>query len=108
MLNPQTVVMDLMSQMNDVLLAETYARVTHIPMLAHYTSLDAFKSILHGRELWFSRVRDMADTSEVTEGGGIVAASLATYGPQVFKSFRYFETDTQQRFASVQSTLEAE
>ncbi len=106
MTDPRTILTSLMTELNNRLIAESYARVAHIPKLAHYTSLNAFKSILRSKELWLSRVRDMRDTSEVTEGAEIVAAALKKLGPQVFKSFRYSETDTGQYFASVRPVLE--
>ena len=108
MSNPQAIGVGFVAQIMEILLAEMNARVAHIPMLAHYTSLDAFKSILRCKELWFSRVTDMSDTSEMTEGGEIVAAALEKFGPQFFKSFCYSETDTRQRFASIRSKIEAE
>src|ERR1700692_1511153 len=71
---------ELAIRVNNAILAEVYARVGHIPMLAHYTSVDAFKSILRSRELWFSRIRDTNDTSEAVVGTRIVGEALDRYG----------------------------
>lgn len=108
MSNLQGLILSLMTRIKDEIVAEVYAQVAHIPMLAHYTSLEAFESILHRKELWFSRASDMSDTSELTEGAEIVAEALEKYGPQIFRSFRYLETDTRERFASIRSTLQSE
>ena len=76
-----------MSHMRSVITAEVYERVSTIPMLAHYTSLEAFRSMLRSREFWFSRIRDTNDTSEAIEGGRIVSKALEKYGPETFQDY---------------------
>jgi hypothetical protein len=36
---------DIAGQMRDIITSEVYTRVASFPMLAHYTSLEAMKSI---------------------------------------------------------------
>jgi hypothetical protein len=74
MLKPEEAFNQIATRARDVITAEIYARVARIPMLAHYTSLDAFGSILRTRELWFSLIRDTNDTSEVIESTEIITS----------------------------------
>lgn len=78
-------------RLRDTIVAETYQRVQRIPMLAHYTSLDAMENIIRSKEFWFSSVPDMAsvDTSEVVEGTEIVANALRIFGPQIIRTIPF-------------------
>jgi hypothetical protein len=79
----------------EIVTAEVYARVSHIPMLSHYTSIDAFASILRSREFWFSLIRDTNDTSEAIEGTKLVQAALEEHGPKIFQNYSEFDVPTQ-------------
>jgi len=103
---PDAILNELAVWLKATIVAEVYARVTHIPMLAHYTNLDAFKSILRSRELWFSLIRDSTDTSEATEGSKIVAAALAEHGPEIFTNYATF--DVPRQFEARRHMLETE
>jgi len=97
---------ELMIRVNNAIIAEVYARVGHIPMLAHYTSVDAFKSILRSRELWFSRIRDTNDTSEAVEGTRIVGEALDRHGPSIFPNFAQFHA--REQFDARRALLETD
>jgi len=88
--SPETTLNDLLGHVRRTIAEEMYARVAPIPMLAHYTSLDALRSILRSKELWFSRIRDTNDTSEAVEGAAIVAAALEEHGQNIFKQYADF------------------
>jgi hypothetical protein len=73
-------VSEIAARIRRVILEETYERAAPIRILAHYTSVDAFASILRSKEMWFSCVRDTNDTREVSEGFDAVEAALAECG----------------------------
>ena len=102
----QEAVASIARRLTEVLSNEIYARVEPIPMLSHYTSLDAFTSILRTQTLWFSLVRDMNDTSEVIEGADIIAACLDNIGHKTFTNYRSFNTAGQ--FAAKRPLLESD
>lgn len=87
----QDAYLEMATRLKDVILAEVYARVQKIPMLAHYTSVNAFGSMLRSKEFWFSSIPDMAavDTSEVVEGTEVVYDALRRFGPQIIKQIPY-------------------
>lgn len=91
-------------RMSAVVTAEVYARVSHVPMLSHYTSVEALRSILHSRELWFSLIRDTNDTSEAIEGTRIIGEALGRYGPEIFPN--YSELDAPRQFNARKDLLE--
>jgi hypothetical protein len=80
---------EIATRMRDIVTAEIHARISTIPMLAHYTSLEAMRSIFVSKQLWFSRVDSMNDTSEIKEGGDIVGLALAEHGPTVLKTIPF-------------------
>jgi hypothetical protein len=96
----------LVTRMREIITAEVYARVANIPMLAHYTSVDAFESMLRSREMWFSLVTDTNDTSEAVEGGRIVAQALTQAGPAIFTDFPYFKAIEQ--FDAMRAVLQTD
>ncbi|MEA2874494.1 MAG: hypothetical protein QOH67_4629 [Hyphomicrobiales bacterium] len=103
---PQEILNTIALQIKGAIVGEVYTRVEHIDLLAHYTSLQAFQSMVQSRELWFSLVRDTNDTSEVTEGGMIVAAALQEHGPTMFPEYRSFNAAGQ--FEAMRSQLETD
>lgn len=105
-LSPQDVLNALGNQIKGAILADVYARVDHIKMLAHYTSLSAFKSIVGSQQLWLSRVRDTNDTSEVIEATKLVSAALGVHGPAMFDSYESF--DTARQFEARRELLETD
>jgi len=78
----------LIQNITATVVAGSYARVAAIPLLSHYTSVEAFASIRRSGQFWFSNIPDMAaiDTSEVIEGTQIVSDALRTVGPQVIRT----------------------
>jgi hypothetical protein len=104
----QAALNEIAMRIRDVVVAETYERVASIPMLAHYTSVKALKSILQSRELRFSRSQDMNDTSEIIGGIAIIASGLAQYGPKIFVAPPYAELDAGQQFEARRSMLETD
>lgn len=104
----QAALNEIAVRIRDVVVAETYERVASVPMLAHYTSLDAFRSILQSKEMWFSRVLDMNDTSEIVGGATIIAEGLAEYGPKIFTAPPYAAFDVAQQFEARRSMLETD
>jgi hypothetical protein len=86
---PETLFAEIAAKTQEMLTAEIYARVSHIPMLSHYTNVEAFGSILRGRELWFSSVRDMNDTSEAIEGFQLACKALEHHGPLIFENYAH-------------------
>jgi hypothetical protein len=90
------------------LTAELRARAAAIKSLAHYTSFDALSAIVRSNELWFSCVRDMTDTEEVTAGAAMVANALDEIGPRIFKTVAYDKLRVREQFATLRTTLEAE
>jgi hypothetical protein len=103
---PEEVLNRVALQIKGGILSEVYARVEHVHMLAHYTSVPAFQSIIKSRELHFSLVRDTNDTSEVTEGARIVAAALEEQGPKLFSDYESF--DTARQFEERRELLETD
>jgi hypothetical protein len=103
---PEDIFKTLALRVGDLVTAEVYERVGNVPMLAHYTSIDACKSMLASRELWFSRICDTNDTSEAVEGTKIVAAALAEFGPIVFDDYSTF--DVAQQFDARRALLETD
>jgi hypothetical protein len=103
---PQDVLNALGNQIKGAIVADVYARVEHINMLAHYTSIQAFRSIVASQQLWFSLVRDTNDTSEVIEGTRIVSASLQEHGPRMFADYESF--DTARQFEARRELLETD
>jgi hypothetical protein len=91
-----------------IILSEVYARVAPIRMLAHYTSLDAFKSILRSKEFWLCQVRDMNDTSEMIDGAAIVTAALVKHSPQIFKAPIAAEMEIVPQFEARRELLETD
>jgi hypothetical protein len=106
--DPTTAFNEIVQHVQREILAEVYARVVPIPMLAHYTSIDALDSILCTKELWFSRVRDMTDTCEMTAGASIVASALSEYGPEIFKALPYSDLNVENEFETRRLQLETE
>lgn len=104
--DPDEIFRMLAVKLSDLVSAEVYARVSHVPMLSHYTSIEAFRSIVTSRELWFSLVRDTNDTSEAVEGTAIVADALERYGPLVFDEYSRFNVD--QQFEARRALLETD
>jgi len=104
--NVENLLGELAAKLAEMVAAEVYARVGHVPKLSHYTSIDACKSILRSRELWFSLVRDTNDTSEAVEGTEIVADALEEYGPKVFKNYADFHV--YQQFEARRGLLETD
>jgi hypothetical protein len=102
--NVENLLNELAAKLAETVAAEVYERVRHVPMLSHYTSIDACKSILRSRELWFSQVRDTNDTSEAVEGTKIVAEALEEYGPTVFAN--YADLNVHQQFEARRELLE--
>lgn len=101
---PEEAIREIVLRTMKIVTAETYARVSHIPMLSHYTSTDAFASILRSRELWFSLIRDTNDTSEAVEGTKLVEAALDEHGPKVFPN--YSELDVKRQFEARRLLIE--
>ena len=104
----QAALNEIAVRIRDVVLAETYERVATVPMLAHYTSLDAFRSILRSKEMWLSRVLDMNDTSEIVGGATIIAEGLAEYGPKIFLNPPYAALEVGQQFDARRPMLETD
>ena len=90
------------------LTGELRKRAAGIDLLAHYTSFDALAAIVQSNELWFSCVRDMSDTGEVTAGATMVADALDEIGPRIFKTASYDTLRVREQFASRRAVLEAE
>lgn len=80
----------ILGRLREIITAEIYTRASHIPMLAHYTSVAAFSSILRHNELWFSRIRDTNDTSEAIEGADFVADGLKSVASGLFTNYGSF------------------
>jgi hypothetical protein len=101
---------EMAMRVRDLILAEVYARVESIPMLAHYTSVEAMESILRSRELWFSSIPDMAvvDTSEVVEGAQIISDALTKLGPQIIRTIPYAQLNAQEVFEEIRPRLVSE
>jgi hypothetical protein len=91
MLKPEIVLAEIAAHVGGLITAEIYARVSHVPMLSHYTSVEAFRSILRSRELWFSLIKDTNDTSEAVEGTKIIGEALEKYGPEIFRNYSKFD-----------------
>jgi hypothetical protein len=106
----QAVYIEMAMRVRDIILTDVYARVEPIPMLAHYTSVEAMGSILRSRQLWFSSIPDMAvvDTSEVVEGAQIVSDALAGLGPQIIRTIPYAQMNAQQVFEGIRAQLVSE
>ncbi len=100
----------LIQNITTSLVAGSYARVSAIPMLAHYTSVEAFASILNSSQFWFSNIPDMAtvDTSEVVEGTQIISDALRTAGPQLIRTIPYAQMNTGFAFDQLKTPLLAE
>lgn len=105
-MTPEQIFDQLAQRTRDAIIAEVYSRVSHIPLLAHYTSADAFRSILKSRELWFSLIRDTNDTSEAIEGAALVSEALRDYGPTIFRNYVAFEVA--QQFEARRCLLETD
>jgi len=101
-----TLFAEITTRTQEMLTAEIYARVSHIPMLSHYTNVEAFGSMLRSRELWFSSVRDMNDTSEAIEGFQLACKALEHHGHLIFEN--YGKLDVDQQFRARQSLLETD
>lgn len=91
--------------MRDVITAEMYERILPIPMIAHYTSLNAFESIVRGKELWFSRIADMNDISEISEGADVIGDALEEHGAEIIRSVRYDDLNAEIHFEETASKL---
>jgi hypothetical protein len=87
MVNVDAIFHEIAMRAQGLLTAEMYARVSHIPMLSHYTNIDAFRSILASRELWFSSIRDMNDTSEAVEGMDLCCEAIDHHGLRCRNAF---------------------
>jgi hypothetical protein len=89
------------------MLAEVYARVSAIPMLAHYTSVEAMGNILRSKQFWFSSISSMAavDETEMREGAEWVYAALMKFGPQIIKTIPFPAAAVTQFFNQLKSTL---
>lgn len=95
----------LQDQMRDAITAEMYERILPIPMIAHYTSLNAFESVVRGKELWFSRITDMNDISEVSEGADIIGDALEDHGAEIIRSVRYNDLNAELHFEETATRL---
>lgn len=104
----QAALNEIAVRIRDVVVAETYERVALVPMLAHYTSLDAFRSILSSKEMWLSRVLDMNDTSEIVGGATIIAEGLAECGPKIFLNPPYAALEADRQFDARRPMLETD
>jgi hypothetical protein len=100
----------LLQNITAAVVAESYARVAAIPMLSHYTSVEAFASILRSGQFWFSNIPDMAavDTSEVVEGTQIISDALRTVGPLVIRAIPYAQMNAGFMFEQLKTPLLAE
>jgi Protein of unknown function (DUF2971) len=97
----------LVQNITATVVAGSYARVAAIPMLSHYTSVEAFASILRSGQFWFSNIPDMAaiDTSEVIEGTQIISDALRTVGPQVIRTIPYAQMNAGSLFEQMKTPL---
>jgi hypothetical protein len=105
---PESVFEDIAGQMRGIITSEVYTRIASFPMLAHYTSFEAMRSIVRSKEFWFSRVDSMNDISEVTEGAAIVGAALTEHGPNLFKTVRFAEMGARFQYDRITPALAQE
>jgi hypothetical protein len=90
------------------MLTTSFEEAETVPALAHYTSFDAFTSILKSKEIWLSVIKEMNDTSEMIRGTEIVSSALDALGPTLFNSLPFGSMNVPDQFAARRAILEHE